>query len=275
MIEILENQKVFVNNGPIQMVLDISIGDKKTPELGLEVSTYIISEFNKLTQYIPYIKTNKSLKISNKMNSIILENMMSAVEKSGDKSLTPLAAVAGSFSDFALEKALELGATRVIVNNGGDIALKDITGAPIKVGIPLNNIELVLDITSESNIQGICTSGLGGRSFTKGIATAAVSLGETASIADACATYIGNETNIESEGIVRCYAEEIDSETDIPGHLVTLKVGDIGERNVYKALLNGLKKAEKLCDNHIIKGAVLCVKDKIVMVPDNVAVLKQ
>ncbi|WP_010236244.1 UPF0280 family protein [Clostridium arbusti] len=274
MVEILDNQKVFINNGPIQMVLDISIGYEKTPELGLEVSKYIISEFDRLAEYIPYIKFNKALKIKVNKPSIVLEKMMNAVERSGDKSLTPLAAVAGSFSDFALEKALELGGTRVIVNNGGDIAIKDITGEPIKVGIPLNDTELVLTINAESNINGICTSGLGGRSFTKGIATAAVSLGETAAIADACASYLGNETNVEAENIVRCYAEEIDSETDIPGHLVTLKVGDIGEKNVYKALLNGLKKAEELYDNHIIRGAVLCVKDKIVMVPENVAVLK-
>ncbi|MFT8316534.1 MAG: UPF0280 family protein [Clostridium sp.] len=274
MVEILENQKVFINNGPIQMVLDISTGSEKTPELGLEVSKYVISEFNRLAEYIPYIKSNKVLKINENKPSIVLEKMMNAVGRSGDKSLTPLAAVAGSFSDFALEKALELGATRVIINNGGDIALKDISGTPINVGIPLNNAELVLTITYGSNIQGICTSGLGGRSFTKGIATAAVSLGETAAIADACATYMGNETNIEAEGIVRCYAEEIDSETDIPGHLVTLKVGDISEKNVYRALLNGLKKAEKLCNNNTIKGAILCVKDRIVMVPDNIAVLK-
>lgn len=274
MVEILDNQKVFINNGPIQMVLDISTGSEKTPELGLEVSKYVIAEFNRLAEYIPYIKSNKALKINENKPSIVLEKMMNAVKKSGDKSLTPLAAVAGSFSDFALERALELGATRVIVNNGGDIALKDITGDPIKVGIPLNDTELVIDITPESNINGICTSGLGGRSFTKGIATAAVSLGETAAIADACASYLGNETNVEAENIVRCYAEEIDSETDIPGHLITLKVGDIGKINVYKALLNGLKKAEELCNNNIIKGAVLCVKDKIIMVPDNIAVLK-
>ncbi|AJA46390.1 ApbE family protein [Clostridium pasteurianum DSM 525 = ATCC 6013] len=274
MVEILENEKVFIDNGPIQMVLDISIGDKKTPELGLQVSKYVIYEFNRLAEYIPYIKNNSFVKIKENRPSAVLKKMINAVERSGDKSLTPLAAVAGSFSDFALEKALELGATRVIVNNGGDIALKDITGHPLNVGIPLNDTELVLNITSESNIKGICTSGLGGRSFTKGIATAAVSLGENAAIADACASCLGNATNVDNENIVRCYAEEIDSETDIPGHLVTLKVGDIGEKNVYKALLNGLEKAEELYNKNIIKGAVLCVKDKIVMVPDNIAVLK-
>ncbi|KZL91031.1 UPF0280 family protein [Clostridium magnum] len=274
MIQVLENKKVFINNGPIQMVVDISVKGKKIPEIGLEVSKYVISEFDKLAKHVPYIKANKPLKVMKDIPSIILEKMINAVTRSGDETLTPFAAVAGSFSDFALEKALELGATRVIINNGGDIALKDITGALIKVGIPLNNTELVLNITGESNIQGICTSGIGGRSFTKGIATAAVSLGETAAIADACATYLGNETNVEADSIMRCFAEEIDSETDIPGHLVTIKVGNLTKRDIYKSLLKGIEKAEKLYNEHIIQGAILCVKDKIVMLPDNIEVLK-
>ncbi|MBC2581976.1 UPF0280 family protein [Clostridium sp. DJ247] len=278
MIEVLSNGKVFVNYGPIQMVLDISVNNIKSPKLGTEVSKYVISEFNKLLEYMPLIKSRELVKTTNNNFPRVLHKMFSAVEKSGDNTLTPLAAVAGSFSDIALEKALELGATRVIINNGGDIALKDITGASIKVGIPLNtelnNTELILTITNESNIQGICTSGLGGRSFTKGIATAAVALGETAAIADACATYLGNETNVEADSITRCLAEDIDSETDIPGHLITLSVGELTEKDVYKALLNGLNKAENLHENNIIQGAVLCVKDSIVMVPDNIAVLK-
>lgn len=274
MVEILDNENVFINNGPIQMVLDISTGDRKTPELGLEVSKYVISEFNTLAEYIPQMKNNNIIRIRKDKPSVILEKMMKAVKRSGDDTLTPLAAVAGSFSDFALGKALELGATRVIVNNGGDIALKDLNASEINVGIPLNDTKLIISIASESCINGICTSGLGGRSFTKGIATAAVVLGESAAIADACASYLGNETNVEDENIVRCFAEEIDSETDIPGHLVTLKVGKIGEKSIYKALLRGLEKAEELYSKDIIKGAVLCVKDKIVMLPDNIAILK-
>ncbi|MBV4417758.1 UPF0280 family protein [Clostridium tyrobutyricum] len=269
MIEVLDNKKVFINNGPIQMVLDISLNGKREPEIGIEVSKYLLSEFNELAQYTPYIKSNKCLNAKDCGDSIVLKKMVDAVCRSGDCSLTPLAAVAGSFSDLALEKSLEFGAERVIINNGGDIALKDITGNIIKVGIPVNNKELVLSIDSQSKINGICTSGIGGRSFTKGIATASVVLGETAAMADACATCIGNAADVESDGIVRCYAEEIDSETDIPGNLVTLSVGELSKKEIYRALLNGIETAEKLYNENIIKGSILCIKDKIVMFPEN------
>ncbi|MGI6486600.1 MAG: UPF0280 family protein [Tepidanaerobacteraceae bacterium] len=277
MIQVLEDGRVVLNHGPIQMLLDITINHSRQPELAFTVSQYIVDQFNQL---LPYIDACKSRKKGDTMLTNyppVLKKMMEAVHISGDISLTPLAAVAGSFADLVLEKAIELGATRVIANNGGDIALFDLDGEPIYVGIPIGagNSSLTLTIKREDNIRGICTSGLGGRSFTKGIATAAVALARSASIADACATHLGNETNVEDECIVRCYAEQIDSETDIPGHLITLKVGKLSKKKIYTALLNGINAATKLYENEIIKGAVICIGDEVVMVPDGIAKIKK
>lgn len=278
MIQELEDKRVFINHGPIQMALDIKIDSKRCPELGFLTAEYVIEQFESLLTYMPELKAMRTFNKTNEEYPKVLNKMITAVNRCGDETINTLGAVAGSFSDTALEKALELGATRVIINNGGDIAFRDVSGEPIKVGIPLNRnlskTQLVMEITEDMNIRGICTSGLGGRSFTKGIATAAVALASNAATADACATHLGNKTNVQDENITRCYAEEIDSGTDIPGQLVTLNVGNIGNKKIYKALFNGLNAAEKLYEKDIIKGAVLCISDNVIMIPENIVSVK-
>lgn len=276
MIERLQDERIFINHGPIQMVIDVSVKGKRNSEIGIKVGEHVLDQFNKLIQYIPVLKKMRIYRDTNNKFPEVLNSMIIAVEKSGYEELNTLGAVAGSFSDIALKKAIELGGTRVIINNGGDIALYDLEGKPIKVGIPYTNDEkkgqLVLNITKEQDIHGICTSGTGGRSFTKGIATAAVALASDAATADSCATYLGNMTTVEDENIIRCLAEEIDSETDIRGQLVTLKVGKISEEKKYKALLNGLNVAEDLYNKKIIKGAVILIGNTIVKYPDSLIV---
>jgi len=273
MIEKLQDNRIFVNHGPIQMVIDVSVGGTRDVEIGVKVGEHVLNQFDKLVPYVPELKEMRAFKGTNADFPEVLNKMIIAVEKSGYEELNILGAVAGAFSDLALEKAIELGATRVIINNGGDIALKDLEGKPIKVGIPYagNDIkkQLVLTITEDKGINGICTSGLGGRSFTKGIATAAVALASDAATADACATYLGNMTNVEDENIIRCLAEEIDSGTDIKGQLITLKVGKISQEKKYRALLNGLKVAEDLYNKKIIKAAILCIDELIVRYPED------
>jgi len=276
MIQQLPDNRVFIDYGPTRMVIDVYVGKERVPKIGVITAERVISQLKELAAYMPQLTKMRTFTKTSDEFPKVLNKMIVAVEKSGYQELNTLGAVAGSFSDFALEYALELGATRVIVNNGGDIALMDLTGKDIKVGIPLykdtGNGQLVLTITNEMKIHGICTSGIGGRSFTKGIATAAVALTENAAIADACATYLGNMTNVDDENIVRCFAEEIDSGTDIPGHMVTLKVGQISERNKYKALFNGLSAAEELYKKGIIRGAIICIGNDIVKCPDDLNV---
>ncbi|MBP1925877.1 ApbE superfamily uncharacterized protein (UPF0280 family) [Sedimentibacter acidaminivorans] len=276
MIQQLPDNRVFIDHGPTQMVIDVYVGDKRVPEIGVITAERVISQLEELAVYLPQLSKMRTYRKTSDEFPKVLNKMIVAVEQSGYQELNTLGAVAGSFSDLALEYALELGGTRVIINNGGDLALTDLTGKDIKVGIPLykdaDKGQLILTITKEMNIHGICTSGIGGRSFTKGIATAAVALGENAAIADACATYLGNMTNIDDDNIVRCLAEEIDSGTDIPGQMVTLKVGQINEKNKYKALFNGLSAAEDLYKRGIISGAIICIGNDIVKFPDNLNV---
>lgn len=276
MIELLHDNRVFINHGPTQMVIDAYIHNQRATQIGLEAGQLVVDQLELLAAYYPDLKKMRTYREERDEFPDVLNRMIRAVNKSGYDELNTLGAVAGSFSDLARGKAISLGATRVIVNNGGDISMKDILNNPIRVGIPLKNNngnqELVLTITYDMNVGGICASGFGGRSFTKGIATFAVCLAEDSAIADACATYLGNVTNVEDENIIRCFAEEIDSGTDIAGQLVTLKVGDISRAKQLKALYNGIEAAEDLYKKDIIKGAILCVNDNIVKYPDDLKV---
>ena len=112
----------------------------------------------------------------------------------------PMAAVAGLFAElagkFLLEKTHE-----VMVENGGDIFLK--VEEPCYVGIyagdsPLNG-QVALEISPQETPQGICTSsGKIGPSYSEGQADAVVVTSQSAPLADAAATALGNMVTAES-----------------------------------------------------------------------------
>jgi ApbE superfamily uncharacterized protein (UPF0280 family) len=133
----------------------------------------------------------------------------------------------------------------------------------LKTDIDAENAAYVIPIDAEMGVGGVATSGLGGRSFTKGIASAATVLAENASLADAAATVVGNCTNVEDPRITRATAESLYPETDIAGEWVTTGVGALPPERVEEALQNGLQKARTLVERGLIKGALIAVKQKV------------
>jgi len=162
----------------------------------------------------------------------------------------------------------------VIVNNGGDIALRLAEGYSAEVGVapaigtPPTHI---LSVRAADGIGGVATSGLGGRSFTKGIATAAVVAAKTAALADACATSIGNATFAAHPAIKLVRAEAVDPLTDIAGHLVVGQVGPLPPEIVQEALLNGWRRAEECRRLGLIQGMALFIGNFGVMIPESFA----
>lgn len=272
MIERLVDGRVFLNFGPIQMVLDIYRAGERAHVLAEKIAGDVIEEYLRLIPLAEKIKKREAI-YDNSFTGVAYK-MIAAVSKINDEQLTPMAAVAGSFSEYALECAKAAGASKIIINNGGDIAVFSDESEPVYVGVPYlrgKNQYVRIRIDSSGEIQGICTSGLGGRSFTKGLATAVVAAASNASMADAAATHIANQTNIGTVGkdcVVRCYAEEIDPETDIHGQLVTFRANSLTNKEACMALLNGVKAAEILHAEACIKGALLIVQDQVAVWPD-------
>jgi hypothetical protein len=193
--------------------------------------------------------------------------MIDAARKMKEPDLTPLAAVAGAASDAVADFLVSRGVTKIIVENGGDIAIRLRAGEVIRVGVRTDihakSPAYVIPIDAGSGVGGIATSGFGGRSFTKGIASAATVLSGNASLADAAATVVGNFANVEDPGIARSRAEAIYPDTDIAGEWVTTQVGTLPTEKVEEALQNGLRKARALVERGLIKGALIAVKQKV------------
>jgi ApbE superfamily uncharacterized protein (UPF0280 family) len=121
----------------------------------------------------------------------IVRTMIRAGEKAG---VGPMAAVAGALAEY-IGRDLLTYSEDVIIENGGDIFLT--TTLPTVVAIfagasPLSG-KLGVRIDSPRRPVAVCTSsGTVGHSFSRGTADAAVVVSESAVVADAAATAIGN-----------------------------------------------------------------------------------
>lgn len=124
----------------------------------------------------------------------IVRDMAEAARRAG---VGPMAAVAGAIAEFVGEELLEFS-PEVIVENGGDIYLK--SQRPRTIGIfagdsPLTG-KLGVELNPEDTPLGICTSsGTVGHSLSFGRADAVVVLADSATLADAAATAIGNRVS--------------------------------------------------------------------------------
>lgn len=117
-----------------------------------------------------------------------------------DAGVGPMAAVAGGIAEYVGAGLLEAGCQEVIVENGGDIYLARSQSMTVSVyagASPLSN-RLGLKIDSSQMPLGICTSsGTVGHSLSFGLADSVTVLADSAFIADAAATRLGNEVGAE------------------------------------------------------------------------------
>ncbi|MCP4420263.1 MAG: UPF0280 family protein [Chloroflexi bacterium] len=198
----------------------------------------------------------------------IVREMIASVRHVGDLDLTPLATVAGTISDFVAERLFSQGMSKVIVNNGGDIAIRMLPEAVVRVGVRLDvsspKVSHGLEIKGNMGIGGITTSGFGGRSFTKGTAQAVVVLGATASVADAASTSIANATQINAPSVKTAVAETIYPDTDLAGEKVTQELGTLTSQEIDTALANGMARVRQYIDKGVIHGGILCVQGRMI-----------
>ena len=190
--------------------------------------------------------------------------MVDAARTIGDPDLTPLAAVAGTLADFVADWLVDQGMTWVIVNNGGDIAIRLAAGETARVGvrpdIRSQTIGTILELNDRRRAWGVNTSGLGGRSLTRGIASAVTVVADCSAMADAAATAIANHCIVQDPRIHQVPAEQLDPNTDIPGLAVTADVGPLDRWAIDTALNRGLNHAARLVQRGVIDDALITVK---------------
>jgi ApbE superfamily uncharacterized protein (UPF0280 family) len=199
----------------------------------------------------------------------LAQRMIDSVRAIGDIDLTPMAAVAGTIADAVADWLFDRGPTKVIVDNGGDIAIRLAADETATVGIrpQINCLDIshIALLDDRSSSWGVTTSGRGGRSFTRGIASAVTVIAENASIADAAATAIANACFVEDSSIVQIPAERMDPRTDLKGINVTAEVGALNPVKKMQALKMALSKADALCRKERIVGALIALDDVFVI----------
>jgi len=281
MITIVKPGTVKLDYGPMQMTIFASKAGCLLTDAAKESAVYamqVLADLAAVKSFAAQAQTKFNEQCHLTDFPEVLQRMVQSVQLSGDVTLTPMAAVAGTIADMAAEWLTAQGATKVIVNNGGDIAIRLLAGEHTTVGIApaigLSPSHVIhIEATSVRPIGGIATSGLGGRSFTKGIATAAVVAAGSASFADACATSVGNATYVEHPNIICALAQELDPNTDIWGHTVVREVGVLPEAVLQQALYNGWQRANELYQSGLINGAAIFVQNIGIMIPENFAAL--
>lgn len=268
---------MLVDYGPVHMTISAWTGSKPAYAAVKAGAERAVALLNELSAHLPLARqTIGALRQRReRCPGVVLERMAAAVGRLDENDFTPMAAVAGTFADLVKETALDQGADRVIVNNGGDIALRvGLRETPVRVGIVGDLMEgrvcRVVHIGCErplAEVEGIATSGFGGRSLTKGVASAVTCFAASGALADAAATAVANATVCDDPAVRRCPAEALDALTDLKGQTVTARVGELGPKSVEAALNNGLKRAKTLFEKQVISGAMIFVQKRLAAWP--------
>jgi hypothetical protein len=268
---------MFVEVGPASLVIQ---GEKDGRPFEFEREQLIKnvnSILGEIRDYLPVLK-QKSYKIKNtKHMPDVPRKMVEAVKTIDEASLTPMAAVAGSVADAIKDFLKSEGLDLVLVNNGGDISIFNENGRRLKIDIgdifSCRRSPHALSIEHLGD-YGIATSGFGGRSFTLGLADTVTVIAASGALADAAATFICNCTDTESDQVMRQRASEIDPLTDIPDELVTIRVNQLNEHDIFNSVENGLIIANNMIKQSNIYDAIIRLQGHTVATITGVSPIK-
>jgi hypothetical protein len=249
----------------MRLVISASIGKVAQTKMALRAAEESFGFLERMARHRKFL-TRHFVESRGEIKDSLVLRMIENVRMIGDEDLTPMAAVAGTIADAVADFLFERGMTKVVVDNGGDVALRTNGEDPLTVGIRPDvndrSVSYVIGLDPGIRSHGVATSGLGGRSLTRGIASAATVVARTASLADAAATAVANASFLEDEQVLRCPAEELDPYTDIPGLEVTFKVGSLSEEKRSTAVSKAIRRAEELVRREVILGAFVAVQGR-------------
>jgi uncharacterized protein len=264
----LQGGRVLAECGPMRLVISAFVGKLPQPDMAARAAeeSFVFLEAVAEERRSMGMQSRSSMP---KGKNLLVARMIESVSAVGDEDLTPMAAVAGTIADGVAEYLFERGMTKVVVENGGDISVRLQGDESVTVGIRpevgSGEVSHVLSLGPERPSWGIATSGLAGRSLTRGVASAVTVVAKTASLADAAATAVANASLVEHAQVVRRPAEELDPYTDIPGVAVTVKAGPLSDAMKIIAVELALKRAQDLISREVILGAFVAVQGKVGM----------
>ncbi len=231
----MADNRLHLQHGPIDIIAHVDAPEEVRKRLYSTASHRFSTVLEELVAEMDLLKQPWSADLPDSKGGIA-QKMCFAVRGS-DIFVTPMAAVAGAVADEMLETMLFEAQKpdscvehihRMYVNNGGDIAFWLNTGESFSIGVVDNpgipELNARVSLAYESPVRGIATSGWRGRSLSLGIADAVTVLAGSAATADAAATLIANDVNVDYPGILKRPAYEVKDESDLGMLPVTVDV---------------------------------------------------
>lgn len=168
----LDDGRVFVDYGPASMVITARRGEETLSELARSAFPRIRDHLAEIARELPRLRRYPGEADFSGLEGLP-RVMAEAVLATGEPTLTPMAAVAGHHGRRGGGLAVCPGGRPGAGEQRGGHCPSAGPGRQVRMGIlpDLNGaISQVVTIRAEDGIGGVCTSGLGGRSFTRGIA---------------------------------------------------------------------------------------------------------
>ena len=276
----MADNRLHLQHGPIDLILHVDAPEEVRKRLYTSASNRFSTVLVELVTEMDLLKQPWSADLPDPKGGIA-QKMCFAVRGS-DIFVTPMAAVAGAVADEVLEAMLYEAKNpdpcleeiqRMYVNNGGDIAFWLNAGESFSIGVVDNpgipELNARVSLAYESPVRGIATSGWRGRSQSLGIADAVTVLAGSAAIADAAATLIANDVNVDYPGILKRPASEVKDESDLGMLPVTVDVPPLPVDQISEALKRGAQTAGNFIRTGKIEAAYLSLQKQTLVVENN------
>ena len=276
----MADNRLHLQHGPIDIIAHVDAPEEVRKRLYTSASNRFSTVLVELVAEMDLLKHPWSADLPDPKGGIA-QKMCFAVRGSGIF-VTPMVAVAGAVADEVLEAMLyEAKNTdpcleeiqRMYVNNGGDIAFWLNAGESFSIGVVDNpgipELNARVSLAYESPVRGIATSGWRGRSQSLGIADAVTVLAGSAAIADAAATLIANDVNVDYPGILKRPASEVKDESDLGMLPVTVDVPPLPVDQISEALKRGAQTAGNFIRTGKIEAAYLSLQKQTLVVENN------
>jgi len=276
----MADNRLHLQHGPIDIIAHVDAPEEVRKRLYTSASNRFSTVLVELVAEMDLLKQPWSADLPDPKGGIA-QKMCFAVRGS-DIFVTPMAAVAGAVADEVLEAMLYEAKNpdpcleeiqRMYVNNGGDIAFWLNAGESFSIGVVDNpgipELNARVSLAYESPVRGIATSGWRGRSLSLGIADAVTVLAGSAATADAAATLIANDVNVDYPGILKRPAYEVKDESDLGMLPVTVDVPPLPVDQISEALKRGAQTAGNFIRTGKIEAAYLSLQKQTLVVENN------
>ncbi len=256
-------------HGPIDLIVDADLSaDRRDAAYGALFRRFSVI-LDELCAELPLLRSSDPRQWR-RIGGPVARRMVRAVlpHARAGHFITPMAAVAGAVADEMRDRLLcSYEGQRIMVNNGGDIALHLAGEACCTIGmVPGLEHRLAgrIVLRAADGIGGIATSGWRGRSHSLGIADAVTVLAASAAAADAAATLIANAVDLPGHpAIRRVPACELSPDSDLGARPVTTGVGELSPADISQALARGRVLAIRMQEQGLIVAAALLLAGEV------------